>query len=265
MTQPDQIPLTEPLTPDDCNLRGLPYMPLDVVRFLESDLVGVVTPQEGWAAILLWARSWLQVPAASLPDNDRQLARWAGLSEAEWREVRTNALRGWRRASNGRLYHPVVAEKALSAWIERLRLQQKSALGNASQGRASVDPASFDEPIGQGLRLLASLNPGEATKLDRAPRGPRSTSGETHRETPGESDRDTSGETQRDTPPETLAETEVEGEVEVEGEGEGKPPFQRSGEVQGLAQGRNEPIRGGARQTNRAGFSGQAWAVEGRG
>lgn len=261
MSSFDGLPATAPLTPDGCNLRGLPYMPLDVVRFLESDLVGEVTPSEGWAAILLWAKSWLQVPAASLPANDRQLARWVGMSDAEWHDVRPGALRGWRLASNGRLYHPVVAEKALSAWVERLRYQQTSAALNARQGKAHVEIAFFDAAISEGLRLLADLNPGEATRLSRAPRKRRSGSdGDSGTETRAETVPVTDGES----PPETLQKTEVEAEVEVEVEGEGEgftSPIQRSVESQGSALRVREPAKPRALQPNRAGFSGQAWAV----
>jgi hypothetical protein len=31
-----------PLTPADCDLRGLPFMPMDVVRILDSDLFALV-------------------------------------------------------------------------------------------------------------------------------------------------------------------------------------------------------------------------------
>jgi hypothetical protein len=113
--------LPEPLTPADCNLRGYRWMPLDVGRVIDSDLFGISTGDEFKVAFRLWAKSWSQVPAASLPDDDRLLAHLAGLSEnmAKWKRVRAVALRGWIKCSDDRLYHPVIAEKALEAMGKR--------------------------------------------------------------------------------------------------------------------------------------------------
>lgn len=108
----------KPLTPPDVDLQDFPYMPLDVRRLRDSDLAGLESPEACWAAVLLWSASWHQIPAASLPDDDRVLANLAGYGRVvkEWLRVRDGALRGWVKCSDGRLYHPVVAEKAVEAW-----------------------------------------------------------------------------------------------------------------------------------------------------
>jgi hypothetical protein len=113
--------LPNPLTPTDCDLRGYRWMPLDVVRVIDSDTFGISTGDEFKTAFRLWAKCWLQVPAASLPDDDRLLAHLAGLSEnmPKWKKVRAVALRGFIKCSDGRLYHPVIAEKALEAMGKR--------------------------------------------------------------------------------------------------------------------------------------------------
>jgi Protein of unknown function (DUF1376) len=111
--------VTEPLTPPDCDLRGLGFMPLDVGRLRDSDLALVSSGEEFKAAVLLWCASWHQVPAASLPDDDRALCRLAGVEPKVWQRVRDGALRGWIQCDDGRLYHPVVAEKALDACQRR--------------------------------------------------------------------------------------------------------------------------------------------------
>jgi hypothetical protein len=51
-------------------------MPLDVVRLQNSETWAIA---DGWAAkalVNLWTRSWHQVPAGSLPDDDKPGARW---------------------------------------------------------------------------------------------------------------------------------------------------------------------------------------------
>jgi hypothetical protein len=84
----------------------------------DSDLAIQVGAEEFRAAVLLWCAAWHQVPAASLPDDDKALAALAGYGRvvAEWRKHREGALYGWVKCSDGRLYHPVVAEKARDAW-----------------------------------------------------------------------------------------------------------------------------------------------------
>jgi hypothetical protein len=87
------------------------------------------------AAVLLWCASWHQVPAASLPTDDRLLANLAGYGRdmAGWAEVRGDALRGFVECSDGRLYHRVVAEKALEA--DDQRKAQKERTRKATEAR----------------------------------------------------------------------------------------------------------------------------------
>ncbi len=115
--------MTQPLTPKDCDLRDFAFMPLDVVRLRDSDMAATESPEACWAAVLLWAASWHQVPAASLPDDDRVLSNLAGYGRVvrEWLKVKSGAMRGWIKCDDGRLYHPVVAEKANESWESKLR------------------------------------------------------------------------------------------------------------------------------------------------
>ncbi len=130
----------EPLTSSDCDLRDFGYMPLDVRRLLTSDtwLEAADDPKLGHVLICLWAESWHQVPAASLPENDRVLARFAMCDGSEWGRLRERAMKDWRLCSDGRLYHPVVAEKALEAWLERLAHRRLGAVGNAKRWGAAT-------------------------------------------------------------------------------------------------------------------------------
>ncbi len=125
--------LPEPLTPPDCNLRGLPFMPLEVQRLLDSDLFILSTGDQFKAAVALWCKSWGQLPGGSLPDNDLLLE---GLSGSKcWKKVKEVALRGWIKCSDGRLYHPVVAENAVKAWESREDHRETSEGKNERQKR----------------------------------------------------------------------------------------------------------------------------------
>ena len=112
----------KPLTTMEHDLKDFPYMPLDVARLRDSDLAALETPEACWAAVLLWCASWHQIPAASLPNDDRVLAKLAGFGRVvkEWEKVKDGALRGWLLCDDGRLYHPVIADKAISAFNSKL-------------------------------------------------------------------------------------------------------------------------------------------------
>jgi hypothetical protein len=127
-----------PLTPPECDLRGLPFMPLDTVRLGDSDLVALSTGEEFKAAVILWCKAWVQVPAASLPDDDRVLAHLTGIGP-RWKKVREMALHGWVKCSDGRLYHPVIAEKALEAWKHRQSQRDRANKRWQSRGKANGD------------------------------------------------------------------------------------------------------------------------------
>lgn len=142
-----------PLTPADCDLQDFQYMPLDVRRLRDSDLAAMESPEACWAAVLLWSASWHQVPAGSLPDDDRVLANLAGYGRVvkEWKRVKDGALRGWVKCEDGRLYHPVVAEKALEAWDSKLhhahgKLKERL---RKSHGKDATQP-TFDQWISAG-------------------------------------------------------------------------------------------------------------------
>lgn len=115
--------LPAPLTPADCDLRDFQYMELDVRRLRDSEFAAGASGDGFRAGVLLWCAAWHQVPAASLPDNDTELANLAGYGRVvkEWRKVRDDALNGFVKCSDGRLYHAVIAEKAVAAFAAKVR------------------------------------------------------------------------------------------------------------------------------------------------
>lgn len=129
--------MTAPLTPPDCDLRDFQFMPVDIVRLFSSEFHARANDAEWRAGVTLWLKSFHQVPAASLPDDDVQLCRLAelGRDQKTWRKLRDGALHGWVRADDGRMYHPVVAEKANEAW-ERKKFQRERSR-RASEARWS--------------------------------------------------------------------------------------------------------------------------------
>ena len=130
--------MPEPLTPPDCDLRDFAYMPLDAGRVLDSDLFALATGDEFKAAFSLWCKSWQQIPAASLPNDDRVLAHLSGAG-TRWKKIKLMALRGFVLCDDGRLYHPVVAEKANEAWAKKQSYRERSKKGNAKRWGSQKD------------------------------------------------------------------------------------------------------------------------------
>jgi hypothetical protein len=115
--------LPEPMATAECNLRGFQWMPLDVVTLIDSELFIDTTGDEFKAALALWCKSWTQVPAGSLPNDERVLAAMSGARR--WSVVRTKAMTGWVLCSDGRWHHPYVAEKAMAAFARLQRFQYR--------------------------------------------------------------------------------------------------------------------------------------------
>ena len=136
--------MIEPLTPPDCDLRGMPYMPLDITRLFDSDFYVHSTGDEFKAAVTLWGKAFLQVPAGSLPDDDRVLAHLSNAG-AKWKKVRTMALRGFVKCLDGRLYHPTVCEKALDAWKARLSQRDRTEKARAARAAQRQEAKNDDD------------------------------------------------------------------------------------------------------------------------
>lgn len=129
----DDEPLPDPPTPAGIDLRSFPDMPLDVAALRNSGMQTAVTPAEGWYAVNLWAASWHQIPAGSLPADDVALAHLAGLGRDQrtWKRMRAGALRGWRKCSDNRLYHDFIALRVSKAWEQKRSRQRGAEATNA--------------------------------------------------------------------------------------------------------------------------------------
>lgn len=152
--------VSAPLVPVDCDLSGVQFFPLDIDRLLGSQFHSSADDAAWRAGITLWIKAFRQVPAGSLPDDDVALARLAefGRDVRGWQRVRAAALRGWVRCADGRLYHRVVAERALSAWLGRLKQQRRSAMGNGRRwGARALSAGEVDRAIAEAEAALALL------------------------------------------------------------------------------------------------------------
>jgi hypothetical protein len=163
------------MTPADCDLRDFQFMPLDVLRLRDSGISVLCSGDEFRCAVLLWCAAWHQVPAASLPDDDMVLSQFAGFGRVvkEWKKVRAGALHGWVKCSDGRWYHPVVAEKAREAWLSKhthayAKLSERVRKANkqrAQKGLPEWQLPELHDWIGAGRPLERELFPPENFNL----------------------------------------------------------------------------------------------------
>jgi uncharacterized protein YdaU (DUF1376 family) len=152
--------LPEPLVPAEVDLRDFAFMPLEVSRLLRSRtwLRAKRRPEIGFYLVNLWAGSWHEVPAGSLPDDDDVLADLARCAPSRWKKLRAEVLAAWLHCADGRLYHPVVAEKAREAWAHKLAQRQRTqAARDARRQRlhtpvaaAVATPVTASKGEGQG-------------------------------------------------------------------------------------------------------------------
>ena len=114
------------------DVRALPFMPLFVGRLLTSDTWLLASGDEAKAAVTLWARSWHQVPAGTLPNDERLLAALSGAG-ARWRKVREVALRGFLLGDDGRLHHELIEGAADDALARFEGQQTRTAAATAAR------------------------------------------------------------------------------------------------------------------------------------
>ncbi len=150
--------LKTPLTPKECDVSNFPFMPLDIDRLLNSETWILGDDSEKVASMTLWLKSWSQIPAASIPNNDKMLAHLSGMG-SKWKKVKEHALRGWVDGGDGRLYHPVVAEKALEAWLEKLASAISGAQGNAKRWDIQIDTSELQNQLYDAVCRLKSIAP----------------------------------------------------------------------------------------------------------
>jgi hypothetical protein len=116
----------EPPIRADADLRQIPDIPIEIeaIRTLASSM----SAEAFRAAVLLWCAAWHQLPAGSIPDSDHHIAAMAGLAVDEaWAPLRAQALAGFTRHSDGRLYHPLIVEKAITVLADVQKRERRRA------------------------------------------------------------------------------------------------------------------------------------------
>ncbi|MGQ3018753.1 hypothetical protein [Phenylobacterium sp.] len=143
--------LPPPPVPADADLTAYEWFPLHHKRLSQSEWWLSASDLARSRNVDLWTEAYSQVPAASLPDNDVVLAKFAGYGRdvAAWREVKAEILAAWVLCSDGRWYHPTLSEVAAEAWTRK----QDEALArrlDADRKRRARSGGSAPASTGQG-------------------------------------------------------------------------------------------------------------------
>jgi hypothetical protein len=114
---PDTKP---PPVSEDTDLRHLPSAMIPVTWIRDSELALLGSAEGFKAALTMWALAWHEVPAGSLPANERLLAARAGYGdEVAWSKIKKEALGGFELHSDGRMYHPELSKIVKQVWANK--------------------------------------------------------------------------------------------------------------------------------------------------
>lgn len=106
---------------------------LDHERIGQSDTWALASPQQRPWLLMLWLVAWQQTPCGSIPDNDELIAVRIGMPADEFEQHRSILLRRWEKATDGRLYHPVITEQVLEMLARKARETQRKSDYRARQ------------------------------------------------------------------------------------------------------------------------------------
>ena len=107
----------------EVDVRDLDGFMLNVERLMASELVALSSHEVIAAALFLWCRAWKQLPAASLPDDDRVMAAFSRLPYARFKKLKPEVLRGFTKHADERWYHRTLSAEALVAFARKKSFQ----------------------------------------------------------------------------------------------------------------------------------------------
>ena len=163
--------LPAPLSPPECNLIGLDYMPLHIQVWQGSTVNIAATDAEFRARFNLMCAAWHLTPGGSLPNNNLALCTHAGLGRdlATFDGVKAVALHGFVLCSDGRLYHPFLCEQAQVALRTRLAARERQRKFRGSKKR-DIE-VTRDEPITSHANNAPVTGEGKRSKGNKDPKG----------------------------------------------------------------------------------------------
>lgn len=130
--------LPAPLTPPDCDLSKLRWMPTYVDKVRNSEFWRTASFEMRGISFEFWLVAWHQKPAASLPDNDVLLAFYIGCDIETWRALKPIVMAPWILCADGRFYHPTLAEIAVEQMAILARKDRERELAAQRKAKSRV-------------------------------------------------------------------------------------------------------------------------------
>ena len=162
----------DPLVPAEVDLTDFKYMPLYLRELRRSKAWSIARrqPEIGFFMINLWGESWFETPAGSLPNDDDLLADMALCQPERWDQVKEKVMHGWELCTDGRWYHPFLAEKVLIAWNAKQDRRKRTEAAREARAKNRADRAK-EPPKKRSKTKKSDQDPGQA-HLDQIPDGP---------------------------------------------------------------------------------------------
>ncbi|MGY4800716.1 hypothetical protein [Teichococcus aerofrigidensis] len=158
-----------PLTPPDLDLRHLSAVMIDINSLTEGEMP-LLDDAARIANVMAQARAWHQVPAASLPNDDRQLCYLLGYGRDLnlWRKIRSQgALAGFIECSDDRLYHAALSQRALKAGTRKTMAKEAGVA--AGVVHSAKKRARKQTPPQQHIEIAKSDDNGPITEPVNGP------------------------------------------------------------------------------------------------
>jgi len=172
MTKETPAAPPKPPVPTGLDLHDFSFVPIFRAQLFRSTFHARATDAEWRAGVTLWLKSWDQIPAGSLPDDDIELCRLAefGRNIRGWKKVRGMALRGWYICDDLRLYHRVVSDGVMAAYMRRRAASDKGKVGASKRwaviegglGNGSGMPQPLQQPLPIDGTSTAQAMPGDS-------------------------------------------------------------------------------------------------------
>lgn len=110
--------------------------------------------------LMLWLEAWKQTPCGSLPDDPVVIAARIGMTDEQFSGARAILMRGWWKASDGRLYHKQVTKHVLGMATARKTESDRKAAWRAK--RMAEEEAAAAAMSGKGPPVV----PPDSTGID---------------------------------------------------------------------------------------------------
>lgn len=148
--------------PPDTRAKGYRFE-LDYERIVQSDTWALASMRQRPLLLMLWFVAWQQTPCGSLPDSDELIAARIGIDTTEFQKNQAILMRGWEKADDGRLYHPVVSEMVLEMLARKARESNRKAAYREKMKGGNVPDLSHGTTTGQTRESGGSDDTGTGT------------------------------------------------------------------------------------------------------